>query len=83
MPHATTSPNWSAQVHRHLPELDDSGYGGIWQRARPLALTLAQQTSPLARRRSDLRHAGVSLWLNAGVPATEVTAVPGTVSLYC
>lgn len=28
--------------------------------------------SPLAGRPYDLRHAAVSLWLNAGVPATEV-----------
>jgi integrase len=32
----------------------------------------AQVTSPLARRPYDLRHAAASLWLNAGVPATEV-----------
>jgi hypothetical protein len=30
------------------------------------------QASPLARRPYDLRHAGVSLALNVGVPATEV-----------
>jgi hypothetical protein len=28
--------------------------------------------SPLAARPYDLRHAAVSLWLNAGVPATDV-----------
>src|SRR5262249_497836 len=28
--------------------------------------------SPLARRPYDLRHAAASLWLNAGVPPTEV-----------
>ena len=33
-----------------------------------LALTPAQVASPLARRLYDLRHAGVSLRLNAGVP---------------
>ena len=38
----------------------------------PLALTPSQQASPLARRPYDLRHAAVSLWLNAGLPATEV-----------
>jgi integrase len=35
-------------------------------------LTPAQVYSPLARRAYDLRHAAASLWLNAGVPATEV-----------
>lgn len=31
-----------------------------------------QVASPLARRPYDLRHAAASLWLNAGVPPTEV-----------
>jgi integrase len=56
--------------------LNDTGYGEVWQRARPKALTPAQQASPLARRPYDLRHAAVSLWLNAGVPATEVARRP-------
>jgi integrase len=33
--------------------------------------------SPLARRPYDLRHAAVSLWLNSGVPATEVAERAG------
>ena len=33
---------------------------------------VAHLASPLVRRPYDLRHAAVSLWLNAGVPATEV-----------
>jgi integrase len=37
-----------------------------------VALTPAQRESPLARRPYDLRHAAVTLWLDAGVPATEV-----------
>ncbi len=37
----------------------------------------AQQASPLARRPNDLRHAGVSLAQNAGVPATEVARRAG------
>ncbi len=57
--------------------LNDTGYGEVWQRARPLALTPAQQASPLARRPYDLRHAAVSLWLNSGVPATEVARRAG------
>jgi len=31
----------------------------------------------LARRPHDLRHAAVSLWLNAGVPATQVAEWAG------
>jgi integrase len=44
----------------------------VWAQTRALAFTPAQVVSPLARRPYDLRHAGVSLWLNSGVPATEV-----------
>ena len=57
--------------------LNDTGWGEVWQRARPVALTPAQHASPLARRPYDLRHAAVSLWLNAGVPATEVARRAG------
>jgi integrase len=39
--------------------------------------TPAQQASPLARRPYDLRHAAVSMWLNSGVPATEVARRAG------
>ena len=38
---------------------------------------LAQYRSPLGRRPYDLRHAAVSLWLNSGVPATEVARRAG------
>ena len=44
----------------------------VWAEARTLALAPKQVASPLAGRPYDLRHAAVSLWLNAGVPATEV-----------
>jgi integrase len=57
--------------------LNDTGYGEVWQRARKTALTPAQYASPLARRPYDLRHAAVSLWLNAGVPATEAARRAG------
>jgi hypothetical protein len=40
--------------------LNDTGWGEVWQRARPVALTAAQEASPLARRPYDLRHAAVS-----------------------
>jgi integrase len=44
----------------------------VWAEARRLALTPEQVVSPLAGRPYDLRHAAVSLWLNAGVPETDV-----------
>ena len=57
--------------------LQDSAYSAVWQAARTAAFTPAQQASPLARRPYDLRHAAVSLWLNSGVPATEVARRAG------
>jgi integrase len=50
---------------------------GVWAQARTLALTPEQVGSPLAGRPYDLRHAAVSLGLNAGVPATEVAERAG------
>jgi len=57
--------------------LQDSGYNEVWDKARQAALTTAQYQSPLGRRPYDLRHAAVSLWLNSGVPATEVARRAG------
>ena len=57
--------------------LQDSAYGAVWTEARKQALTPAQCRSPLGRRPYDLRHAAVSLWLNSGVPATEVARRAG------
>jgi Phage integrase family len=57
--------------------LQDSAYNEVWAEARTKALTEAQCRSPLGRRPYDLRHAAVSLWLNSGVPATEVARRAG------
>ncbi|QFY05772.1 hypothetical protein GBF35_02990 [Nonomuraea phyllanthi] len=54
-----------------------TAYTEVWQEGRKLAFTPAQVASPLARRPYDLRHAAVSLWLNAGVPAPEVAGRAG------
>jgi integrase len=54
-----------------------SAYWLIWEQARTLGLAPARAESPLVGRPYDLRHAGVSLWLNAGVPATEVARRAG------
>ena len=56
----------------HGGPVSSSVYDRWWKLARVRALTPAQVESPLARRPYDLRHAAASLWLNAGVPATEV-----------
>ncbi|MCG5220240.1 site-specific integrase [Streptosporangium soli] len=44
----------------------------VWARARKDALTAEDHGSPLAKRPYDLRHACLSTWLNAGVPAKQV-----------
>ncbi|MEV1200281.1 tyrosine-type recombinase/integrase [Microbispora rosea] len=54
-----------------------TAYAEVWQDARLLAFTPAQVASPLARRPYDLRHAAVSLWLNAGVSAPDVAERAG------
>jgi integrase len=57
--------------------LQDSAYSAVWTQASKEALAPAQWRSPLGRRPYDLRHAAVSLWLNSGVPATEVARRAG------
>lgn len=52
--------------------IPNNAYTTAWRKAREAALTPAQQRSPLAKRPYDLRHACLSTWLNAGVPATQV-----------
>ncbi|MGV9386072.1 tyrosine-type recombinase/integrase [Nonomuraea sp. NPDC003707] len=49
----------------------------VWGKAREQALTEKEAQSPLAKRIYDLRHACVSTWLNAGVPATQVAEWAG------
>jgi integrase len=81
---------WHIAAHGHAPDgrlFVTRGYGNgpvsketysrTWRHARHTALTPVQQRSPLARRPYDLRHAAVSLWLNAGVPATQVAEWAG------
>lgn len=45
-----------------------------WTAARKITFTPKQLRSPPAKRIYDGRHAGLSLWLNAGVPPTQVAA---------
>jgi integrase len=51
--------------------VQESGYGVVWKKARELALSPEQGATPLAKRPYDLRHAGISLWLNSGVDPAE------------
>jgi integrase len=57
--------------------LNSNAYTTAWKRAREQALTPAQVRSPLAKRPYDRRHAAVSLWPNAGVPAIQVAEWAG------
>ena len=57
--------------------LSESTYGRIWHAAREIALGPQLAATSLARRPYDLRHAALSLWLDAtGAPA-EVAARAG------
>ncbi|WP_030452042.1 tyrosine-type recombinase/integrase [Herbidospora cretacea] len=58
-------------------ELSQVTYRRAWSAARMQALPPAQADSALAKRPYDLRHACVSTWLNAGVPATQVAQWAG------
>jgi integrase len=58
-------------------ELPTITYRRAWGRARQVALTAAEQASPLARRPYDLRHACLSTWLNGGVYPTQVAEWAG------
>ncbi|GAB2764087.1 tyrosine-type recombinase/integrase [Salinifilum aidingensis] len=58
-------------------ELSQSTCVHTWDRARRAVLTAEEVDSPLAKRPYDLRHAAVSTWLSAGVPATQVAEWAG------
>jgi integrase len=49
-----------------LSSVSKETYARVWRHTRKVALTPAQQRSPLANVPYQLRHAAVSLWLNAG-----------------
>jgi integrase len=57
--------------------IQDSAYSAVWADARAAAFDPRPTGVPAADRPYDLRHAGVSLALNAGVPATEVARRAG------
>jgi integrase len=52
-------------------------YLEVFHTARREALTEAEARTPLMGRPYDLRHAAVSTWLNAGVPAAQVAEWAG------
>jgi integrase len=58
-------------------ELPTITYRRAWIKARQTTLTTTEQTTPLARRPYDLRHACLSTWLNGGVYPTQVAEWAG------
>lgn len=57
--------------------LSESVYGRTWHPARVKALGPGLAATPLARRPYDLRHAALSLWLNAGGEPAQIAARAG------
>jgi integrase len=57
--------------------LSESVYGRAWHHARATALGPDLAATPLARRPYDLRHAALSLWLNAGGEPAQIAARAG------
>ena len=56
--------------------LSESSYGRTWHAARTAALG-PKAATPLARRPYDLRHAALSLWLNAGADPARIARRAG------
>jgi integrase len=57
--------------------LSESVYGRAWHTARRTALGPDLAATPLAQRPYDLRHAALSLWLNATSQPAEIAARAG------
>jgi len=57
--------------------LSESVYGRVWRTAREAAFGPELAATALARRPYDLRHAALSLWLNASGAPAEVAARAG------
>jgi integrase len=57
--------------------LSESSYGRTWHTARIQALGPAAAATAVARRPCDLRHAALSLWLNAGAAPAQIAQRAG------
>ena len=57
--------------------LSESSYGRTWHTARTQALGPVAASTALARRPYDLRHAALSLWLNAGAAPAQIARRAG------
>ena len=72
-----TGPEGRIFVGSRRGALTDRAYLAVFHKARDAAFTPSESTSLLACRPYDLRHAAVSTWLNAGVPAPQVAEWAG------
>jgi hypothetical protein len=72
-----TAPDGRLFRGTHGGPLSGSVYGRAWQSARTIALGPELAASGLARRPYDLRHAALSLWLNAGGDPAQIAARAG------
>ncbi|HEY3867161.1 MAG TPA: tyrosine-type recombinase/integrase [Actinocrinis sp.] len=77
--HLEQFPTASGEVFRgpRGGTIADSTYLPYFHKARTAAFTPDEAVSPLAGTPYALRHAAVSTWLNAGVPATQVAEWAG------
>ena len=57
--------------------LSESSYGRTWHTARSQALGPRAAATTVARRPYDLRHAALSLWLNAGAAPAQIARRAG------
>lgn len=64
-------------VGRTAGRVSSTVHGRVWVRAREIAFVEEVADSPLAKRPYDLRHACVSMWLNAGVAPPRVAEWAG------
>src|SRR5262249_9995650 len=62
---------------------NDRAYLKVFHQARAAAFSGQEAASLLARRPYDLRHAAVSTWLNAGVPAPQAADWAATAWTCC
>jgi integrase len=83
-----TAPDGRLFRGTHGGALSESSYGRTWHAARAQALGPAAAGTTLARRPYDLRHAALSLWLNAGAAPAQIAQRAGhsttvLLAVYC
>jgi integrase len=72
-----TAPDGRLFVAARGGRVRSTEYAEVWQKAREKALSAEDAASPLAEVPYSLRHAGVSLWIKAGVDPVEVARRAG------